>query len=128
MNLTKNLTIENLDINDYLSKEVNLNFLHFITYFIIYVCLFIFLIVVNNIDTELRFKNISCMTYAVLISDIDKKKNLSLENIEETIKRDDIEILDKNLTFKFSVYSKLKKEYKKLKDEFKEMHEQDVSK
>lgn len=127
MNLTKNLTIENIDINDYLSKEVNLNFLHFITYFIIYVCLFIFLIVVNNIDTELRFKNISCMTYAVLISDIDKKKNLSLETIEETIKRDDIEILDKNLTFKFSVYTKLKKEYKKLKDEFNDMHEQDVS-
>lgn len=128
MDLVNNYTLPfpNESIEDSTKEEVNINLIHFIAIVILFLVLCIFIVVVNNVDNELRFKYISPMTYALLISDI-KKDFDSIDQLKEKLNRDDCPILDINLSFKFSIFTELKNEYKKLKEKLKEVHEADVS-
>jgi hypothetical protein len=125
MDLVNNFTLtDNIEISA--KEEVNINLIHFIAVVILFLVLCIFIVVVNNVDNELRFKYISPMTYALLISDISKDFE-SIDELKEKLNRDDCSVLDINLSFKFSIFLELKNEYKKLKEKFKEMQEADVS-
>lgn len=122
----KNLVNNN---TDYRKKDnsININLIHFIAICVMYVILGIFILVLTNLVTEAEFQFSSIKEYSLMISDIPKDFS-SVEDLKQRILEvDGLMPLDVILTFKFSEFVEMKKDYKELKHEFRELQEADVS-
>jgi hypothetical protein len=130
----ENIRVYQLVVNDKdslisISNTPNVNLINFISQIVMLLINLIVILIVNNLEMEAEYKEITSQDYTLYISDIHEEE--LTDNIEvlknEILEIDGIKPIEINTTYEISGYIDLKNKFKNLKQKLRSMHVNKVS-
>lgn len=108
-------------------KTFNVNLMNFICMIVMFIMNGVFIIILNNLESEADYKIITPEDFTLMISDIPNDFDDYEQMRIQVLELHTIQPIEINVTYRISGYIKKKEEFKVLKKQLRMMHNNDVS-